>query len=69
MGILNFIKNIGPVEWIAIIVIIFLLFGGKILTMLGKRSGETFKEVKKVKDSFTDAVEGKEEPKNGEVQK
>lgn len=52
----NFIKNIGPTEWIIIAVVVVLLFGGKIATKLGRASGETFREIKKVKKSFTDAV-------------
>jgi len=52
----NFVKNIGPTELIVIVLIVLVLFGGKIATKLGKASGETFKEIKKVKKSFTDAV-------------
>lgn len=54
---LNFIKNIGPTEWIVIALIIVILFGAKIATRLGKASGETLREIKKVKKTFTDAVE------------
>lgn len=62
----NFINNIGPTEIIVIALIIVIFFGGKIATKLGKASGETFREIKKVKKSFTDAVEDNDEslPKN-----
>ena len=53
----NFIRNIGPTELIVIALIVIILFGGKIATKLGKASGETFKEIKKVKKTFTEAVE------------
>lgn len=52
----NFIKNIGPTEWIIIALIVVIFFGGKIATRLGKASGETFREIKKVKKTFTEAV-------------
>lgn len=57
MQILNFIKNISPVEWVILLVILFIFFGGKILTKLGRVGGESFKEIKKVKKSFMKAVE------------
>jgi Sec-independent protein translocase protein TatA len=52
----NFIKNIGPTELIVVAVVILFFFGAKIATKLGKAGGETYKEIKKVKKSFTDAV-------------
>ncbi len=63
---LNFIKNIGPVEWLIILLILVILFGRKIVTGLGRASGETVKELKNVKKSFTDAVAGEDEPKKKE---
>jgi len=54
---LNFIKNIGPIEWVVIIAILLFLFGGKIVRMLGKTTGEAVKEVRKVKKTFTEALE------------
>ena len=53
---LNFIKNISPTEVIIVAVIIILIFGSKIATKLGKTSGETFKEIKNIKKSFTEAI-------------
>ncbi len=57
----NFIKNIGPVEWLVILLILVILFGPKLMKSLGRASGETVKEIKNVKKSFTDAVEGENE--------
>lgn len=54
----DFIKNISSTELIIIAVILVLLFGGKALISLGKTSGETVKELKKIKKEFTDAVNG-----------
>jgi Sec-independent protein translocase protein TatA len=68
MNILSFIKNISPIEWILILIILFIVFGGKMLTRLGKTGGESFKEIKKVKNSFMKAVED-DETKDKEVQK
>ena len=51
---LNFLKNIGPVEIIVLVAILLLLFGKKIFIALGKISGETFREIKRFGKSFTD---------------
>lgn len=56
MGVLNFINNLSTTEWIVILVILFIFFGGGILTKLGRTGGETFKEMKKVKNNFMDAI-------------
>ncbi len=56
MQILNFIKNIGPTEMIIIALILVLFFGSKVVTRLARTSGETLKEIKQVKKTFTDAV-------------
>lgn len=53
----NFIKNIGPTEIIILIVILVLLFGAKVITRLGRASGETVKEIKKIKKEFTSAID------------
>lgn len=58
----NFIKNIGPTEIIIIVLILAVIFGAKIITRLGKTSGETFREVKKIKKEFTSAIEDDNEP-------
>lgn len=56
----NFIKNIGPTEWILIALVVVVFFGGKIAAKLGKAGGETFREIKKAKKSFTEALEDKD---------
>ncbi len=61
---LNFIKNISPTELIIIALILVVFFGSKIVTNLGKTGGETLKAMKKVKKSFTEAVE--DDKKEGE---
>lgn len=53
----DFIKNIGPTELIVILLILIVFFGGKAITKLARTSGETLKEVKKVKKEFTSALE------------
>jgi len=52
----DFIKNIGTTEYILIAVILILIFGAKMITKFGRSSGETFKEIKKIKNEFTKAV-------------
>jgi Sec-independent protein translocase protein TatA len=53
----NFIKNIGPVEWAVIILILVMVFGRKIVTGLGRAAGATFKEIKSVKKGITKTIE------------
>lgn len=54
---LNFIKNISPTELVLILIILVVLFGGKVISKLGRTGGETVKEIKKVKKAFTDTVQ------------
>ena len=60
----SFLKNINATELIIIGVILILLFGAKILIGMAKTSGETFKELKKVKKTFTDALDDDKPSKN-----
>lgn len=52
----NFIKNIGTTEILIIALILIVIFGARIITRLGKTSGETFREVKKIKKELTKAI-------------
>ena len=54
---LNFIKNISTTELLAIALIFIVFFGAKAVTKIGKLGGETLKEVKNIKKSFSEAVE------------
>ncbi len=58
----SFLNNIGPTELVIIVVILVVLFGARTVVGLGKTSGETFKEVKKIKKEFISAIED-DEPK------
>ena len=60
----NFIKNIGPTELLIIALILVVVFGSKIVTGLGRTGGETLKEIKKIKKSFTESLEDDEPNKN-----
>ena len=51
-----FIKNISPAELGIIVVILILLFGGAFVKRLARTSGETVKEVKKLKQEFDGAL-------------
>lgn len=53
----NFIKNISPLELVIIGLIVVALFGTTIAKVLGRKGGEAFKEVKKIKKSFTEALD------------
>lgn len=60
----DFLKNISSTEIIIIVLILIVLFGGKALVSLGRTSGETVKELKKVKKEFTSALNDDEEDKS-----
>ena len=53
----DFIKNISSTELIIVLIILIVLFGAKVITGLGKTSGETVKEIKKIKKEFTKAID------------
>jgi len=53
----GFLNNIGPTEWIVVALLFILFFGSKIVAKLGKTSGETLKEIRNIKKTFTDAIE------------
>ena len=57
---LNFLTNIGPTELIIIALILVVIFGSKVVTGLGKTGGETVREIKKIKKSFTESLEDEE---------
>ena len=61
---LNLLKNISPTETILIVAIFVILFGGKAATKLGRLGGESLREIKKIKNSFTDAVDDDESQKD-----
>lgn len=54
----NFFKNISSTELIIIVLILLVLFGARTIIGLGKTSGETVKEIKKIKEEFTKAIDG-----------
>lgn len=53
---LEFIKNISPIELGAIALILVVLFGAKVVTNLAKTGGQTYKEIKNIKKTFNEAV-------------
>ncbi len=53
----NFLNNIGSTEWIVIALLLILFFGSRLVTQLGKTSGETLKEIKNIKKTFTEAID------------
>lgn len=53
---LNFFKTISTTEIVLIVLILVVLFGAKAIVKLGKTSGETVKEVKKIKKEFTKSL-------------
>lgn len=62
---INFFKNMSPIEVTILLLIIFVVFGRKVFVSLGKTSGETYKEMKNIKKNLTDAFEDNEPNKKG----
>ena len=60
----SFMRNISSTELLVIALILTLFFGRKTIIGLGKTGGESFKEIKKIKKSFTEAVDDEEPDKN-----
>ncbi|MEK7203680.1 MAG: twin-arginine translocase TatA/TatE family subunit [Patescibacteria group bacterium] len=58
----NFLNNIGPTELIIVGLILIVFFGGKAITSLARTSGETVKEIKKIKREFTKTIDDDNEP-------
>ena len=58
---LSFLQNISTTEIVLVIAILLILFGPKLVRGLGRTSGETLKEVKKVKKEFTKALQDDDE--------
>tara|TARA_Y100001937_G_scaffold61180_5_gene83808 strand:+ start:10959 stop:11261 length:303 start_codon:yes stop_codon:yes gene_type:complete len=56
-----FIQGIGPVEWIIILAVILILFGGRKIPQLAKDLGSGIREFRK---SVTNAAPELEEPQN-----
>jgi sec-independent protein translocase protein TatA len=56
-----FINQIGPFEWILILAVILILFGGRKIPQLAKDLGSGIREFRK---SVTGAAPELEEPKN-----
>lgn len=52
----DFVKNISTTELIILVLILVILFGAKAAVGLGRTSGETVKEIKKIKNEFTNAL-------------
>lgn len=53
----NFFRNISTVEIIVIATILMLIFGKKAFVSLGKTSGESYKEIKKIKKNLSEALD------------
>jgi len=60
----NVIKNISPTELLIIALILVVVFGSKAVARLGRTGGETLREINKIKNSFTDAIEDDQPHKN-----
>ena len=60
----SFLKNISPTEAILIVLILVVLFGGKFAIKLGRLGGESFREIKKIKEGLTGTTENSESRKD-----
>lgn len=55
---LGFLRNIGPTEIIILVAVLLLFFGSRVVKMLAKSSGESLREIKKIKQNFSEPIEG-----------
>lgn len=53
---LGFLNNIGPTEVVVVIAVLMLFFGARVVTGLAKSSGQTVKEIKKIKKSIVEPI-------------
>jgi Sec-independent protein translocase protein TatA len=58
---LSFLNNIGPTEIIVIVAVLMLFFGSRVVKMLARSSGESMREIKKIKKTFSEPLEDIEE--------
>jgi len=66
---LNFFKNLSTTEILVVALIFIIFFGTKTVKKMGKVSGETLKEVKKIKKNFTEAIQDDPKTSKKEVEK
>lgn len=53
----TFLKNISTTEIIVLVSILVLLFGAKTFISMSRTAGQSYKEIKKIKKNFTEAIE------------
>jgi sec-independent protein translocase protein TatA len=61
---LDFIKNLSSTELIVILIILLVLFGARLITNLARTSGQSVKELKKIKKEFMSAIDDNKSNKN-----
>lgn len=61
---LGFLNNIGPTEIIIVVAILMLFFGSRIVRMLARSSGESLKEIRKIKKNFSEPLDDIKEETN-----
>ena len=52
----SFLRNISSTEILILAAILLLLFGAKAFKSIAKTSGESFKEMRKIKKNISEAV-------------
>lgn len=57
---LDILKNISPTEIAIVALILIVFFGSRFVIGLGKTGGQTLKEIKNIKNTFTEAIEDKD---------
>lgn len=58
----SFINNIGPTELIILVLILIVFFGARLITGLARTSGETVREINKIKKEFIHTIEDSDKP-------
>lgn len=49
-------KNISPIEIVVVVLVLAVIFSTKVMSRFARTSGETVREIKKIKKDFTEAL-------------
>jgi Sec-independent protein translocase protein TatA len=60
----DFLHNIGPTELILLALILVFFFGAKVVVNLARTSGESVREIKKMKKEFVRVIKDDEDSKD-----
>ena len=54
---LDFLKNVSPIEIGVVVFVLFLLFGRKVVVGIARSAGETLSELRNIKTNMSEVVD------------